>query len=180
MIPRLHKRYREEIVPEMLRSLNFTNRLQVPKLVKVVVNMGIGEGAEDFKLLESAVSELAQITGQRPVITRAKKAVSNFKIRKYSPVGCKVTLRKARMYEFLDRLINVALPSLKDFRGVSPESFDNYGNYSLGLTEQTIFPEIDYDKVHKVHGMDITIVTNTRSKKEALLLLKLIGMPFKN
>jgi large subunit ribosomal protein L5 len=146
----------------------------------VVINVGMGEGAEDIKQLEAAANELTQITGQRAVITRARKAISNFKIKKNSPVGCKVTLRKGRMYEFLDRLINVALPSLKDFRGVPRDSFDNDGNYSLGFTEQTVFPEIEHDKVLKIHGMDITIVTDSETKEESYHLLRLMGMPFKN
>lgn len=179
MVTRLYKRYKDEITPEMMKILNYKNALQIPKIAKVVINVGMGEGAQDIKLLEAVSKELAQITGQHPVITKAKKAISNFKIRKGSPVGCKVTLRRMRMYEFLDRLINVALPSLKDFRGVSPKSFDKDNNYTLGLTEQTIFPEIDYDKVQKVHGMDITIVTNARSRDEAYQLLKLMGIPFK-
>lgn len=179
MIPRLYKRYKEEITPEMMKILKYKNPLQVPRIEKVVINVGMGEGAQDIKLLEAVSKELAQITGQAAVITKAKKAISNFKIRRGSPVGCKVTLRRARMYEFLDRLINVALPSLKDFKGVSPKSFDKDGNYSLGLSEQTIFPEIDYDKVQKIHGMDVTIVTNSRTKEETHQLLKLMGIPFK-
>jgi large subunit ribosomal protein L5 len=179
MASRLYQKYKEEIVPELLKVLNYKNSMQAPKVVKVVINIGMGEGAEDEKMLEQIADELSQISGQRAVITRAKKAVSNFKIRKNSPVGCKVTLRKANMYEFLDRLINVALPSLKDFKGVSPKSFDQAGNYSLGLQEQAIFPEIEYDKVQRVHGMDITIVTNAKSKEDAYQLLKLMGLPFK-
>jgi len=177
-MPRLYKRYKEEIVPEMMKILNYKNALQCPRIKKVVINVGMGEGAEDIKILEAASKELSQIAGQAAVITKARKAISNFKIKKDSPVGCKVTLRKARMYEFLDRLINVALPSLKDFRGLSSSSFDKNGNYTLGLTEQTIFPEIEFDKVQKVHGMDITIVTNSGSKNETHQLLKLMGIPF--
>lgn len=180
MASRLHKKYTEEIVPEMVKRMEYRNSMQVPRVEKVVINVGMGEGAEDIKILEEVSKELGKITGQHPVITKAKKAISNFKIRKDSPVGCKVTLRKIRMYEFLDRLINVALPSLKDFRGVSVKSFDKAANYSLGLSEQTIFPEIEYDRVPRVHGMDITIVTNARSQKEAYELLKLMGMPFKS
>jgi len=180
MASRLHKKYTEEIVPEMVRRMEYKNSMQVPRVEKVVINVGMGAGAEDIKVLEEVSKELSKITGQHPVITKAKKAISNFNIRKNSPVGCKVTLRKIRMYEFLDRLINVALPSLKDFRGVSQKSFDKAANYSLGLSEQTIFPEIEYDKVPRVHGMDITIVTNARSQKEAYELLKLMGMPFKS
>lgn len=178
MPPRLYKRYKDEIIPEMIKIFKYKSAFQVPRIVKIVINVGMGEGAQDIKLLETAQRELAQITGQHSVITRAKKSISNFKIKKGSPIGVKVTLRRARMFEFLDRLINAALPSLKDFKGVSQKSFDREGNYSLGLNEQTIFPEIDYDKVQKVHGMDITIVTNADSNKEAYELLRLIGMPF--
>lgn len=177
--PRLYKKYKEEIVPEVMKIMNYKNPLQVPRVQKVVINVGIGKAAEDIKPLEIALKELGKITGQRALITRAKKDISNFKIRKGSPVGCKVTLRKARMYEFLDRLINVALPSMKDFRGISTKSFDRAGNYTLGLTEQTIFPEIEFDKIEQVHGMDITIVTNSRSKDAVYQLLKFMGMPFK-
>jgi len=180
MVPRLYKKYKEEIVPEMMKLMGYKNNMQVPKVTKVVINVGIGEGAEDINLLESASNELSQITGQHAVITKAKKSISNFKIKRNSPVGCKVTLRKAKMYEFLDRLINVSLPSMKDFKGISFKSFDKDGNYSMGLDEQTIFPEIDYDKVQKVHGMNITIVTNTRSSKDAHQLLRLMGIPFKS
>lgn len=179
MISRLYKKYKEEIVPEMVKLMSYKNSMQVPKVMKVVINVGMGEGAEDIKLLETVSSELSRITGQHAVITKAKKSISNFKIKRGSPVGCKVTLRKTKMYEFLDRLINVALPSLKDFRGVSFKSFDKGGNYSLGLDEQTIFPEIDFDKVQKVHGMNITIVTNACSVKGAHQLLRLMGIPFK-
>lgn len=179
MVPRLYTKYKEEIVPELMKIMNYTNRLQAPRLQKIVINVGMGEAAEDVKLIEVASDGLSKITGQHAVITKAKKDVSNFKVRKGSPVGCKVTLRKAIMYEFLDRLINIALPSLKDFRGISTKSFDDGGNYSLGLDEQTIFPEIEYDTVSKVHGMTITIVTNSGSKNRSYQLLKLMGMPFK-
>jgi len=179
MAERLYQRYKKEIVPEIMKIMDYKNPMEAPKILKVVVNVGMGSGAEDIKILEEIVKELSQITGQRAVITKARKAVSNFKIRKGSPVGCKVTLRKRHMYEFLDRLINVALPSLKDFRGVSDKSFDQAGNYSLGLDEQIIFPEIEFDRVQKVHGMDITIVTNAKSKEEAYHLLRLMGLPFK-
>lgn len=177
---RLYTKYKEEIVPELMKVLNKDNKMAIPRVKKVIVNVGMGAGAEDIKLLENVADELGKITGQKAVITRAKKAVSNFKIKKDSPVGCKVTLRKRIMYEFLDRLINVALPSLKDFRGVSAKAFDKSGNYTLGLQEQTIFPEIDYDKVQKIHGMDITIVTSAENKEEAQNLLRLMGVPFKN
>jgi len=177
--PRLLARYRDEIVPEMVKKFNYKNKLQVPKLEKMVINIGLGEATQDIKILEAAQNELAVITGQRPVITRAKKAIANFKIRKNSPIGCKVTLRRAMMYEFLDRLISIAIPRIRDFRGLSANSFDGGGNYSFGLNEQLIFPEVDIDKVFKTYGMDITIVTNAKSKDEAFELLRLFGMPFK-
>jgi large subunit ribosomal protein L5 len=152
--------------------------LQAPRLKKIVVNIGLGEAVQDIKFLEAAQEELAMITGQRPVITRAKTAIANFKIRRNLPIGCKVTLRRAIMYEFLDRLITVAVPRIRDFRGLSPTSFDEGGNYSFGLDEQSIFPEVNPDKILKSHGMDITIVTNAKTKEEALELLRLFGMPF--
>jgi len=176
--PRLLERYRNEIVLEMSKAFNYKNKLQVPKLEKIVINVGLGEATQDIKFLEATQNELAVITGQRPVITKAKKAIANFKIRKGSPIGCKVTLRRARMYEFLDRLIAVAIPRIRDFRGLPASSFDESGNYSFGLNEQLIFPEVDVDKVAKVHGMDITIVTTAKNKEEAYGLLKMFGMPF--
>ena len=178
--PRLYQRYKEQIVPEMMKRMGYKNSFQVPRFLKVVINVGMGEGATEIKLLEDIQKELGQITGQRAVITKAKKAISNFKIRKGSSVGCKVTLRKWKMYEFLDRLINVTIPRIRDFRGLSTNSFDQGGNYTLGLTEQIIFPEIEYDKVQKVHGMDVVIVTNAGSKESALELLKLTGVPFRS
>ena len=177
--PRLSEKYRKEIVPQMMERFKYKNKMQVPRVNKVVLNVGVGLGAQDIKILESAAQELAVITGQKAVITRAKKAISNFKIRKGSPVGCTVTLRRIRMYEFLDRLVNVAIPRIKDFRGLSSDSFDKNNNYSFGITEQIIFPEIDYDKVLKAHGMDITIITDAHSKEEAFELLRLMGVPFK-
>jgi len=179
MKPRLQETYKKEIVPKMMEAFKYKNTMQVPHLVKIVVNMGVGEAIADIKILEQAMSELALITGQKPAIRRAKKAISNFKIRAGLPVGCKVTLRKNMMYEFLDRLVNVALPRIRDFRGTSPDSFDQAGNYSLGLTEQTIFPEIDTDKVTRVQGMDVAIVTTAKTKEEARELLRLFGLPFK-
>ncbi len=179
MKSRLHTKYSEKIVPELMKKFKLKNPFQVPKLEKIVINMGIGEGIQDIKVLEKARSELALITGQQPVITRAKKDISNFKIRKGDPVGCKVTLRKERMYEFLDRLVNVALPRIRDFRGVNPNSFDENGNYSLGIDEQSIFPEIDVDKITRQQGMDISIVVNVRSKEIVRELLRMIGMPFR-
>jgi len=180
MKPRLQETYRNVIIPKMLETFKYKNKLQVPRVVKIVVNMGVGEAIEDIKILEQAMSELATITGQKPAIRRARKAISNFKIREGLPVGCKVTLRSKMMYEFLDRLVNVALPRIRDFGGISPNSFDQAGNYSLGITEQTIFPEIDTDNVSRVQGMDITIVTTAKTKEEAKELLKLFGLPFKS
>ncbi|MDD5496614.1 MAG: 50S ribosomal protein L5 [Candidatus Omnitrophica bacterium] len=177
--PRLLTRYRDEIVPEMMKRFGYKNKLQAPRLEKIIINIGLGEATQDIKLLEAAQNELAMITGQRPVVTRAKKAIANFKIRKRSAIGCKVTLRRFRMYEFLDRLISIAIPRIRDFRGLSPASFDDNGNYSFGLNEQVIFSEIDVDKIMKAHGMDITIVMNAGSKDESLELLRLFGMPFK-
>ena len=176
--PRLLERYRNEIVPELAKRFNYKNRLEAPRLDKIVVNIGMGEATQDIKLLEAAQHELALITGQKPVVTRAKKAIANFKIKKNSAIGCKVTLRRAMMYEFLDRLISIAIPRIRDFRGLAPDSFDDRGNYSFGLNEQVIFPEVDLDKVMKTHGMDITIVTNAKTKEEAFELLRLLGMPF--
>ncbi len=179
IVPRLLKKYKEEIIPEMMNRFGYKSVMQVPRLEKIVINMGIGEAARDIKLLEQAMDELAMITGQRPAIRRARKSISNFKIRKGMPVGCKVTLRRARMYEFFDRLVNVILPRLRDFRGVSRNSFDGRGNYSIGLAEQTIFPEVNLDKVTRVQGMDITFVTTAETDEEARSLLELLGMPFR-
>lgn len=178
-VPRLLTAYRNNIVPEMMKAFNYKNSLQAPRLKKIVVNIGLGEATQDIKMLEAAQNELAVITGQKPVTTRAKKAIANFKIRRGSAIGCKVTLRRSMMYEFLDRLITVAIPRIRDFRGLSPDSFDSHGNYSFGLNEQVIFPEVDVDKIMKTHGMDITIVTNAKSREEAFEVLKLFGMPFK-
>jgi large subunit ribosomal protein L5 len=177
--PRLLETYRSSIVPEMMKAFGYKNSMQVPKLKKIVINIGLGEATQDIKLLEAAQSELAAITGQKPVTTRAKKAIANFKIRRGSAIGCKVTLRRAMMYEFLDRMISVAIPRIRDFRGLPSESFDKCGNYSFGLNEQSIFPEVDADKIMKPHGMDVTIVTDANSKEEAFELLKQFGMPFR-
>lgn len=179
-VPRLAERYRQEIVPALMKRFGYKNRYQVPRLTKMVVNMGVGQGAQDVKLIEQAAQELALITGQRPLVTRAKKSISNFKIKEKQPVGAKVTLRRARMYEFLDRLTHVAMPRIRDFRGVDPGGFDGGGNYAFGLTEQLIFPEIDYDKVGRTQGMDVIFCTTARSKEEAQELLKMLGMPFKS
>lgn len=180
MIPRLLEKYKKEIVPELTRIFKYKNSLQAPRIKKMVVNMGVGQGSQDIKILEQAMQELALITGQKPIITRAKKSIANFKIKKGAPIGCKVTLRGYRCYEFLDRLVNVALPRIKDFRGVSADSFDKNGIYSLGINEQIIFPEIEYDKVQRIQGMDISFVTSSRSNKEVYELLRLFGMPFQS
>jgi len=179
MIPRLLEQYRKEIAPAIKNNNGYKSIMRVPRVKKVVLNMGVGEAAHDVKILDACLADLAKITGQKPVITRAKKDISNFKIRKGLPVGCKVTLRKNIMYEFLDRLVNVALPRIRDFKGISKDSFDGGGSYSFGISEQAIFPEIDVDKVQRVQGMDITIVTNARTNKEALELLEHFGFPFK-
>jgi large subunit ribosomal protein L5 len=176
--PRLKKLYDEQIVPEIMKELGFSNRMQVPRLQKVVVNMGMGEASKEPKSLESAEAELSVITGQKPVVTRAKKSIAGFKLRAGQPLGLKVTLRGDRMYEFVDRLLSLAIPRMRDFRGLSRKSFDNFGNYSTGIQEQLIFPEIDYDKVEKVRGMDITFVT-IGSKEESEVLLEKLGFPLK-
>lgn len=175
---RLWKRYKEEIVPKMAETFAFKNTLRVPRLEKIVVNMGVGEGVSDSKAIQAAQDDLAIITGQRPSVTKAKKSVAAFKVRQGMAVGCKVTLRGKMMYEFLDRLINIVLPRIKDFRGLSPDSFDGHGNYSFGLEEQVVFPEIEIDNVYRVQGMDITLVTNRDSDREAKELLRLFGFPF--
>jgi large subunit ribosomal protein L5 len=163
----------------MVKKFKYTNTMQVPRLTKIVINMGTGDALDNPKLLDAAVEDMSQIVGQRPSITRAKKSISNFKLREGMAVGCRVTLRRERMYEFFDRLVNVALPRIRDFRGVPTKSFDGRGNYTLGLTEQIVFPEIDYDSVEKVRGMDITVVTSARTDEESMELLKLLGMPFR-
>jgi len=179
MIPRLLEKYRNEIMPQMQKTSGLKSKYEVPRLDKIVVNMGVGEAINDIKILDKCMSELALITGQKPIMRRARKAISNFKLKKGQPVGCKVTLRKAMMYEFLDRLINIALPRIRDFRGLSLESFDQSGNYTFGISDQLIFPEIDYDKIARTQGMDITIVIkNAKSRDLALQLLKSFGIPF--
>jgi large subunit ribosomal protein L5 len=177
--PRLRKHYEEKVVPELIKTFSYRNRMQVPRLEKIVVNMGVGEANQNPKLLESAVVELTQIAGQRPAVRRAKKSIANFKLREGQAIGCAVTLRGSRMWEFYDRLVNVALPRIRDFRGVLPRSFDGRGNYTMGVTEQIVFPEIDYDKVEKIRGMDITIVTSARTDEEGRELLRLMNMPFR-
>lgn len=176
---RLLEKYKTEVIPKLKDEFKYENVHQVPKLEKIVINMGVKEAVSDIKVLDTLMDEVALITGQRPVMTRAKQAISNFKIREGNPVGLKVTLRGVRMYEFLDRFINVAMPRIRDFRGVSRKSFDQRGNYSMGLQEQIIFPEIDYDKVKKIQGMDITFVTSCDSTDESRTLLKHLGMPFR-
>lgn len=179
MSAQLREFYKSDIISGMQSKFGYKNALAVPRLLKIVVNMGVGEAAADVKVLENATKDLATITGQKPTVRRAKKAVSNFKIREGQPVGIKVTLRRERMYEFLERLVNITLPRIRDFRGLSRNSFDKGGNYSFGLNEQTIFPEIEYDNIEQAQGMDITICTNAKSREEAYELLKLFGMPFK-
>ncbi len=179
MIPRLLEKYRKEVVPEMMKIMGYKSPMQAPRLKKIVINMGVGEALQDSKFLDKSVEELATIAGQKPVVTRSKKAIANFKIKHGQAIGCMVTLRRNKMYEFLDRFISVALPRIRDFRGLNPNSFDSNGNYSIGITEQAIFPEIDFDKVTRVQGMDITIVMNSNSKKDSYELLRLLGMPFK-
>jgi large subunit ribosomal protein L5 len=176
---RLKLRYRNEIVPALMKELGLKNPMEVPKITKVVVNMGLGEALANNKILESAVDQLAAITGQKPVITRARKAIANFKLRENQAIGAMVTLRGDRMWEFLDRLINVALPRVRDFKGVSPKAFDGRGNYTLGLREQIIFPEINYDQIEKVKGMNVSVVTTANNDERGLALLKAIGMPFR-
>ncbi|MGC8836785.1 MAG: 50S ribosomal protein L5 [Anaerolineae bacterium] len=176
---RLKERYRNEVVPQMIREFGYRNPMEVPRVVKVVVNIGLGEALENVKALDAASRDLATITGQKPIITRAKKSIAGFKLRAGNPIGAKVTLRGKRMYDFLDRLFNVALPRQRDFRGVSPDAFDGRGNYTLGLREQLVWPEIDYDSIDKVRGMEITIVTTARTDEEARHLLRLMGMPFR-
>lgn len=176
--PRLLKKYREEIVPALQKKFNYKNVMQVPKLEKIVINMGVGEAIENSKLLDTAMEELMQIAGQRPVISKAKKSISNFKLRAGVPIGCFVTLRGWRMYEFLDRLLNIAVPRVRDFRGFSDRSMDGRGNFSLGLKEQIVFPEINYDKIDKIRGMNITIVTTAKTDEEGYELLAALGVPF--
>lgn len=172
--------YQGKIVPKLMDQFKYTNIHQVPKLVKVTVNRGLGEASQNAKALESSINEIGIITGQKPVVTRAKKAIAGFKIRKGVPVGVMVTLRADRMYDFLDRLINLALPRIRDFRGISPKSFDGRGNYSLGLREQLIFPEIEYDRIDQIRGMDISIITTANTDEEGRALLKEMGMPFRD
>jgi large subunit ribosomal protein L5 len=176
----LREKYEKEVIPQLMRRFGYKNIMQVPKLERIVINMGLGEAIQNIKILDSAVEEIALIAGQRPVITKARKSIAQFKLRKGMPIGCMVTLRKNRMYEFFNRLMNIALPRVRDFRGISGKSFDGRGNYALGIREQLTFPEIDYDKIDKVKGMNIIIVTTAKSDEEGKELLRLLGMPFRN
>jgi len=179
-VARLKEIYKEKIISGLMKEFSYKNVMQVPKLEKIVVNMGLGEAVQDAKVLDHAVEEMMSITGQRPVITKAKKSISNFKLRAGMQIGCKATLRKERMYEFFDRLVNIALPRIRDFKGVSDKGFDGRGNYSLGIREQIIFPEINYDKINKIQGMGIVIVTTAKTDEEGKALLRFLGIPFRN
>lgn len=175
----VEEKYKQEAVPKLLEEFGYKNRMQVPRLEKVVVNMGLGEAIHNPKILDSATEEMTQIAGQRPVITRARKSIATFKLRAGMPIGCSVTLRGNRMFDFLTKLINIAIPRIRDFRGISRKAFDGRGNYSLGIREHIIFPEIDYDKIDKIKGLNVTIVTSAETDKEGLVLLKALGMPFR-
>ncbi|MDD3364291.1 MAG: 50S ribosomal protein L5 [Syntrophomonas sp.] len=176
---RLFEQYKQDITPKMMEKFSYKNVMQVPKLEKVIINVGVGEAIQNPKALDGAVSDLTIIAGQKPIITKAKKSIAGFKLREGMPIGCKVTLRGERMYDFLSRLINIVLPRVRDFRGVSPQAFDGRGNYSLGIKEQTIFPEIEYDKIDKIRGLEVIIVTSAKTDEEARELLKSMGMPFR-
>ncbi len=178
VIPRLSERYRKDILPALMKQFKYTNMMQVPRLDKISINIGVGQATQDPKLVEAAAHDLEAIAGQKVVITRAKKSISNFKLREKMPIGCRVTLRRARMYEFLDRFISISVPRIRDFRGLSDKSFDGRGNYTIGIKEHTVFPEIDVDKITRVFGMDVTIVTTAGTDQEAYELLKAFGMPF--
>ncbi len=179
MMPRLEKRYSEDTVPALKDEFKYSNPHQVPRIVKVVANMGLGEATQNAKILDSAQKELSELTGQRAVVTRAKRSIATFKLREGMPIGCAVTLRRERMWEFLDRLINVALPRVRDFRGISPKGFDGRGNFSMGVREHIIFPEVDYDKTDKIKGLNVTIVTTAKTDEESRALLRHLGMPFR-
>ncbi len=176
----LQKKYREEVVPAMIKTFSYNNVMQVPRLKKIVLNMGLGDALESAKVLDTSMEEMAVISGQRPVLTRARKSIANFKLREGNPIGCMVSLRRGRMYDFFNRLMNIALPRVRDFKGASPKAFDGRGNFTMGIREQLIFPEIDYDNVEQIKGMNITIVTSAKTDEEARELLKLMGMPFRN
>ena len=177
-MPRLKDLYREQVVPTLQKELGYQNVMQVPRMEKIVVNVGLGEALQNARALDAAVQDITTITGQRPIVTRARKSIANFKLREGNPIGAKVTLRGNRMWDFLDRLCNIALPRQRDFRGISPDSFDGRGNYTLGLREQLIFPEIDYDSIDKIRGFEVTIVTTANTDEEGLQLLRYLGMPF--
>jgi large subunit ribosomal protein L5 len=179
-VPRLQKKYREEVVPALMEQFQYGSIMEVPRLVKISLNQGIGEATQDKKIVDTAINEMSMVAGQRAVPTRARKSISNFKLRDGMTIGTRVTLRRERMYDFLDRLISVALPRVRDFRGINDKSFDGRGNYSMGITEHIIFPEIDLDKVNRITGMDVTFVTTANTDAEALALLKGLGLPFKN
>ncbi len=176
---RLKEYYSKTVIPALVKEFNYKNPMQVPKMEKIVINMGLGEAIQNVKIIDGAVQELAAITGQKPIVNKAKKSIATFKLRQGMPIGCSVTLRKKIMYEFFDRLVNAALPKVRDFRGISANAFDGRGNFSIGLQEQIIFPEIEYDKVEKIKGMNITIVTTAKTDAEARFLLKMMGVPFK-
>lgn len=177
---RLKEYYKKEVIPALMKEFKYKNKMEVPKLEKIIVNMGLGEAIQNIKMIDNAVQELSVIVGQRPVVTKARKSIATFKLRKGMSIGCMVTLRKDMMYEFFDRLVNVALPRVRDFRGISPKSFDGMGNFSMGIKEQFIFPEVEYDKIDKVRGMNVVIVTSAKTDDEGRRLLKLMGVPFKN
>ena len=179
-MPRLKEYYTEKVVPALIKDFGYKNRMQVPKMEKIVVNMGVGEAIQNIKVIDKAAEELALLTGQKAVITKARRSIATFKLRKGMSIGCRVTLRKDKMYEFFDRLVSVAIPRIRDFRGISPDSFDGRGNFAMGLQEQIIFPEIDYDKIEKVRGMNIVIVTTAKTDEEAKGLLKYMGVPFRS
>ncbi|HID63712.1 MAG TPA: 50S ribosomal protein L5 [Anaerolineae bacterium] len=178
-MPRLKDRYRKEIVPALMKEFGYRNVMEVPRLQKIVINVGLGEALQDVKALDAATRDITTITGQKPIITRAKRSIAGFKLREGNPIGVKVTLRGNRMYDFLDRMCNIALPRRRDFRGISPDSFDGRGNYTLGFREQLVWPEIDYDSIDKIRGMEVTIVTTAKTDEEARRLLQLLGMPFR-
>jgi large subunit ribosomal protein L5 len=180
MMSNLKEFYQENIVPELIETFKYKNIMQVPKLEKIVLNMGLGEAIHNIKLIDSAVEELRMIAGQQPVVTRAKKSIAAFKLREGMPIGCRVTLRRTRMYDFFSKLVNIALPRVRDFRGISGKAFDGKGNYSLGIREHIIFPEVDYDKIDKIKGLNVSVVTTAGTDEEGKALLKLLGMPFRN
>ena len=178
--PRLRNKYKDEIVPQLMKDFGFKNVMQVPKLERIVINMGLGEAVQNAKLIESAAEELSAITGRKPVVTRAKKSIAGFKLREGMPIGVMVTLRGEQMYDFLDRLVSLALPRTRDFKGISPKAFDGRGNYTLGIREQIVFPEINYDRIDRIKGMNVTLVTTAETDEQGRALLKSLGMPFRN